>query len=302
MGQFEDMDVFVRIVDAGGISRAAGQLGVAKSAVSRRLAELEGRLGVRLLNRTTRQSSLSEAGRAYYQRALQILADVSELNAATADSQCALEGVLKVAVPLSFGLRHLSPAITEFAESHPNLIIHLDFSDRQVDLVEEGFDLAIRIGELADSSHIARRLAPMRRLLCASPDYLARNGAPAKPQDLKTHAGLHYSNVPSTSWKFVGPDGQASNVSPPTKMSANNGDFLLKAAVAGQGLALLPTFLIWQEIENGDLVPVLSDYTVPSNHAYAIYPQTRHLSLRVRIFIDYLRERFAGTPYWDKNI
>ena len=302
MGQLEDMDVFVRIVDAGGISRAADQLGVAKSAVSRRLVELEGRLGAQLLNRTTRQSSLTEAGRSYYERALRIIADVSELNADTSNKQMALQGVLKVAVPLSFGLQHLAPAITEFAEMNPGLIIHLDFADRQVDLVEEGFDLAVRIAELKDSTLIARRLAPIRLILCASPDYLAREGQPKSPQDLKTHHGLHYAHAPGSSWKFVGTDGQKSNVALPVKMAANNGDFLRDAAIAGQGLALLPTFLVWKEIEKGELVSVMTNYTVPGLNAYAVYPQTRYLSQRVRTFIDFLSDRFGGAPYWDKNI
>ena len=302
MGQFEDMDVFVRIVDAGGIGKAADQLRVAKSAVSRRLAELERRLSVQLMNRTTLQSSLTEAGRSYYQRAIQILADVSELNAATSNTQALLQGVLKVAVPLSFGLEHLAPAITEFAKMHPGLIIHLDFADRQVDLVEEGFDLAIRIAELRDSTLVARRLAPIRHILCASPEYLARKGRPESLQDLKTHIGLHYSNTPSSSWKFVAPDGQESNIALPAKMAANNGDFLREAAVAGHGLTLLPTFLVWKQIENGELVSVMTDYTVLGLNAYAIYPQTRHLSERVRALIDFLIDRFGGAPYWDENI
>lgn len=195
MGQLEDMDVFVRIVDAGGISRAADQLGVAKSAISRRLVELERRLGAQLLLRTTRQSSLTEAGQSYYRRALQILADVSELDAETSSQQVALRGGLKIAVPLSFGLEHLAPAVMEFAGMHPEVIIRLDLSDRQVDLVAESFDLAIRIAALKDSTLIARRLAPIRMVLCASPDYLERQGHPQRPQDLKSHHGLHYGHA-----------------------------------------------------------------------------------------------------------
>ncbi len=302
MGQFEDMDVFVRIVDAGGIGRAAKQLGVAKSAVSRRLIGLEGRLGVQLLNRTTRRSSVTEAGRSYYQRALRIIDELSDLNAATSNTQALLQGVLRLSVPLSFGLQHLAPAITEFAAMHPALIVHLEFADRQVDLVEEGFDLAVRITELRDSTLVARKLAPVRRILCASHEYLARNGRPENPQDLKAHIGLHYSNAPRASWTFIGPDGQESNIALPAKMAANNGDFLREAAIAGHGLALLPTFLVWQQIEKGELVSVMTDYTVPSINAYAIYPQTRHLSQRVRALIDFLVGRFGGAPYWDRNI
>lgn len=302
MGQLEDMNTFVRIVEAGGISRAADQLGVAKSAVSRRLVDLEAGLNAQLLNRTTRRSSLTEAGRSYYQRALRILADVTELNAATSNTKVMLEGGLKIAAPLSFGLQHLTPVINAFAKAHPGLIIDLDFSDRQVDLVEEGFDLAVRIAELKDSSHIARRLAPISRILCASPAYLDHAGSPQGPEDLKAHHVLHYANAPVSSWKFLGADGKETSVRLTAKMSANNGDYLCEAVIAGLGLAVLPTFVAWREIEKGNLIRVMTDYTVPSLSAYAVYPQTRHLSRRVRAFIDFLTDRFSGEPYWDKCI
>ena len=212
MGQLEDMSAFVRIVESGSISLAANQLGVAKSAVSRRLTELEERLGVQLLQRTTRQSSLTEAGRSYYQRALQILADVSELNAATSNTKAQLEGVIKIAVPLTFGLQQLAPAINAFAVAHPGLVIHIDFSDRKVDIVEEGFDLAVRIAELQDSTHIARRLAPIQIILCASPAYLKQHGTPEKPQDVKAHRTLQYALMPRSSWTFISPDGKQATV------------------------------------------------------------------------------------------
>ncbi len=302
MGQLEDMSAFVRIIESGSISLAANQLGVAKSAVSRRLAELEERLGVQLLQRTTRQSSLTEAGRSYYQRALQILADVSELNAATSNTKAQLEGVIKIAVPLTFGLQQLAPAINAFAMAHPDLLIHLDFSDRKVDIVEEGFDLAVRIAELQDSTHIARRLAPIQIILCASPAYLEQHGTPEKPQDLKAHRTLQYALMPRSSWTLISPDGKQVTVAIREKMGANNGEFLRVAAVSGQGLVRLPTFIVWQEIEKGELVRVMADYTIPPLNAYAIYPQTRHLSHRVRALIDFLVKRFEGTPYWDRSL
>ncbi|MEE8433912.1 MAG: LysR family transcriptional regulator [bacterium] len=302
MGQLEDMDTFIRIVEAGGISRAADQLGVAKSAVSRRLVELEKRLGVQLLTRTTRQSSLTESGRGYYQRALQIIADVGELNAVTSNTETVLEGRLRISAPLSFGLQHLAAAINEFAQINRGLTIHLDFSDRQIDLVEEGFDVAVRIAELHDSSLIARKLAPISNILCASPAYLDRVGHPQTPHDLKSHSILHYANDMSSSWKFVGPDGSEISVRLPATLSANNGDYLCEAAVAGLGLARLPTFLVWQKIQTGELVSVMTDYTAPSFSVYAVYPQTRHLSIRVRAFIDFLIDRFKGEPYWDRGV
>ncbi len=299
MGQLEDMNAFVRIVEAGSISRAADQMGVAKSAVSRRLVDLEGRLGAQLLNRTTRRSSLTDAGQRYYQRALHILADVNELNAETAERRGALEGVLKVAAPLSFGLLHLAPAITDFAKLHPGIVFDLDFSDRQIDLVDEGFDLAVRIAELGDSSHMARRLAPISLSLCASPGYLHNRVAPRHPDDLKQHDILHYGIASVRAWTFTAPNGQDVSVRLPMRMSADNGEFLCHAALAGLGITILPTFVAWREIEAGNLVAVMTDYTLPARSAYAVYPQTRHLSQRVRAFIDFLVERFSGTPEWE---
>jgi DNA-binding transcriptional LysR family regulator len=300
MGQFEDMSTFVRIIEAGSISRAADQLSVAKSAVSRRLVDLEGRLGVQLLSRTTRKSNLTEIGQIYYQHALQILDDVNELNNTTSNSKSALEGGLKVAVPLSFGLLHLTPVINTFAKEHPDITIHLDFADRQIDLIEEGFDLAIRIAELKDSNYIARKLTTIKRVLCASPDYIRRASHPKTPKDLKTHDILHYDNSPTSFWAFTEPGAKEIRINLPTKISANNGDYLCEAAVAGFGIVVLPTFVAWQEIEKGRLVHVMPKFTLPTLNAYAIYPQTRHLSKRVRAFIDFLVESYSGEPYWDK--
>ncbi len=300
MGQFENMTTFVRIIEAGSISRAANQLGIAKSAVSRRLVDLEGRLGVQLLSRTTRKSNLTEIGKSYYRHAIQILDDVKELNATTSNSKAVLKGGLKIAVPLSFGLLHLTPVLNTFAKEHSDITLHLDFADRQIDLVEEGFDLAIRIAELKDSNHIARKLTTIKRVLCASPGYLRRAGHPKTPQDLKTHDILHYDNSPNSFWTFTEPNAKEIRINLPTKISANNGDYLCEAAVAGFGIVVLPTFVAWKEIGNGRLVHVMPEFTLPTLNAYAIYPQTRHLSRRVRTFINFLVESYSGEPYWDK--
>ncbi len=203
MGQLEDMNVFVRIVESGGISRASEQLGLAKSAVSRKLVQLESRLGVVLLNRTTRKSSLTEAGTNYYQSAIKILDDVSELNTTTADSNTSLEGTINLAAPLSFGLCHLSTAIDLFVKQHPNLSINIDFSDRQVDLIQEGLDLAFRIADLKDSNLIARKISPIRIVLCASPKYLQKFGVPKTPKELKQHNLLHYNVSGASTWKLT---------------------------------------------------------------------------------------------------
>ncbi len=300
MGQLEDISTFVHIVDTGTISSAANQLGIAKSAVSRRLVDLEKRLGVQLLNRTTRQSSLTDAGREYYQRAIQIIADVNELNEVTSDSKSELTGGLSVAAPLSFGLQHLTPIINRFAIAHPGIDMRLDFADRQVDLIEEGFDVAIRIAMLKDSSYIARKLTPISLALCASPDYLERNGTPKKPEDLISYETLHYANAKDYTWRFIGPDGKQTNVKLPPKITANNGDYLCGATAAGLGLSVIPTFMAWKEIEKGSLVCLMTDYKIPSLNAYAVYPPTRHLSRRVRVFIDTLVDAFKAEPYWDK--
>ncbi len=302
LGQLEDIQVFIRVVDAGGISRAADQLGMAKSAVSRRLAELEKRLGVRLINRTTRSASLSEIGQAYYDRVIKVVDDVAELNALASDAHCALAGTINLAAPLSFGLHHLSTAIDTFLKQHAQVGINIDFSDRRVDLVEEGLDLAFRIAELKDSSLMARKISPIRLVLCASPDYLQAHGAPLTPNELKNHQLLHYNVSHSPIWKFSDKRGKQHAIKTSAKIIANNGDFLVDMAVAGHGIIATPTFIAWQAIAAGQLVPVMPDYTLPQLNAYAMYPQTRYLSQRARALIDFLVERFGDTPYWDRHI
>ncbi|MDX1519708.1 MAG: LysR family transcriptional regulator [Gammaproteobacteria bacterium] len=302
MGQLEDMTLFIRVVEAEGISRAAAQLGIAKSAVSRRLMDLETRLGVRLLNRTTRTSSLTEAGQEYYERALRIVDDVTELNAMTVDESTALEGTINLAAPLSFGLSHLTPAIDSFIREHPGIRMNIDFSDRHVDLVEEGLDLAFRIARLKDSSLVARRICPIRIVLSASPAYLEEHGRPESPADLKHHRLLHYTMTGARSWKLLDQAGNMSTVKISGDIQANNGEFLKDMAVAGHGIVASPTFICWKAIATGDLVPVLCDYRLPEPAAYAVYPGNRYLSRRVRALVDYLVKRFGENPYWDQNI
>lgn len=301
MGQFEEMTIFIRVVDAGGISRAAEQLGIAKSAVSRRLVDLETRLGIRLLNRTTRTSSLTEAGRSFYERSIKIIDDIAELNALAKDSNTRLEGTINLAAPLSFGLTHLAPAIDDFLTLHPELTININFSDRQINLIEEGLDLAVRIADLKDSSLIARKLSPIRTLLCASADYLKKHGTPKSVNDLKHHQLLHYNLSNASTWKLTDKLGEQHFIHVKAKIIANNGDFLKDMAIAGHGIIMMPTFISWKAIARGELVTVLSDYNTPQLNAYVVYPQTRYLSQRTRILIDFLVERFGDYPYWDKN-
>ncbi len=302
MGQLEDMQVFIRVVEAAGIGRAADQLGIAKSAVSRRLSELEGRLGTKLINRTTRTSSLTEAGNHYYQQSLKVVDQVDEMNAEVADADAALSGSIRLAVPLSFGLLHLAPAIDLFTKQHPDLTVHIDFSDRQVDIIEEGFDLALRIAELKDSNLQARKVCPSNHVLAASCDYLKKHGAPKTPEDLANHSFLKYGVGSSASWSITDANGKEYKPNIKSKMSANNGDFLLQMACAGHGIVTLPTFIAWQQLASGNLIQVLPDCTLPQLNAYFVYPPNRFLPQRARALIDFMVERFGDNPYWDQAL
>ena len=300
MDRFENMNAFVRVVESGGISAAADRMNIAKSVISRRLKELEQHLGVELFHRTTRQMNLTDSGRTFYQQAARILADILEAEHATSQFHGALKGNLKVALPLSFGLMHLGPAINDFLQTHPDIEFDLDFNDRHVDLLAEGFDLAIRIASLPDSSLIARRLAPIQTILCASPAYLERTGTPQSPVELIDHRCMVYNLISNLEyWNLFDAANQLIKTRITPYLKASNGEFLRDAAVDGQGIVLLPTFIVYREIERGTLVPILTNYHAPPLAAYAIYPQTRHLSQRVRAFVDFLVKRFEGVPYWD---
>ncbi|MDP1933819.1 MAG: LysR family transcriptional regulator [Nitrosomonas sp.] len=300
MDRFENMSAFVRVVEAGSISGAADRMDVAKSVVSRRLKELEAHLGVELFHRTTRQMNLTDSGRAFYQQSVRILADILEAEHATSQFHGALKGSLKVAVPLSFGLMHLGPAINAFLQAHPDIEFDLDFNDRQVDILAEGFDLAIRIASLPDSSLIARRLAPIQAVMCASPAYLERNGTPQSPQELIKHRCLVYNLISNfENWNMFDAEGRLIKTKITPYLKASNGEFLRDAAVDGLGIVLMPTFIVYKAIKSGSLIPLLTEYKLSQLAAYAIYPQTRHLSQRVRAFVDFLIKRFEGLPYWD---
>ena len=299
MGQLEDMVMFVRIVEAGSITKAAEQLNIAKSAVSRRLKELETRLGSQLISRTTRQSNLTQAGEQYYQKVSNILNEVDALNEASSGAPTRIEGTLKMTAPLSFGLLHLKDVIDEYANQHPNLSFELDFSDRHTDLVEEGFELAIRIGEMQDSSYQAKRISLIRHTLCASPEYLDKMGTPKTVEDLANHEFLQYSLSKSNTIELTDEQGKKHQVDVNSKIKINNGDFLHDMAVKGHGITFLPTFITYQTVANGDLVPILQQYQLPTLNAYAVYPKNRFLSQRCRYFIDFIAERFGDNPYWD---
>jgi DNA-binding transcriptional LysR family regulator len=300
MDRFENMRTFIRVVEAGTISAAADRLGVAKSAVSRRLKELEEHLGVELFHRTTRKMNLTDTGRAFYHQSVRILEDVLEAELATSQAHGTLKGSLKIALPSTFGIMHMGPAINEFLKAHPQIEFDLDFNDREVDLIQEGFDLAIRIANLPDSSLIARRLAPIQNVICASPSYLEQMGSPRTPDELLDHRCLVYSLLSDYEyWNLTDIDGREIRTKIHPYLKASTGEFLKDAAVEGMGIIMVPSFIAYKEIESGALVSVLEDYNPPQIDAYAIYPQTRHLSQRVRAFVDFLVKRFEGIPYWD---
>lgn len=303
MDRFAEMQTFLSVVDAGSITAAAERLDLAKSVVSRRLAELELRLDVQLFQRTTRKLNLTESGRSFYQHAQRVIADLEEAERAVTQEHGALKGKIRAALPLSFGLLHLAPAIDVFMQAHPEIEFELDFNDRQIDLIQEGFDLAVRITQLDDSSLIARKIAPVRRTICASPDYLRRHGTPEHPRQLSEHVGLGYSNIAEPGlWSYIDRDGTPRRVKIPLKLTANNGEFLARAAIAGHGIIIAPTFYTYHAIRRGELKIILDDFDWRAINVYAVYPHTRHLSTRVRAFIDFLIERFAGVPYWDREI
>lgn len=296
------MLAFVRVVDAHSFSGAARLLGLTRSAVSRQIAALEDGLGVRLLNRTTRQLSTTEAGAIYYEHCVRILAEAAAAERAVMDLDEAPRGLLRINAPMSFGQTHLGAAVAEFMSRHPALRVELILDDRVVDLVADGFDVAVRIAELPPSTLVARKLAVNRRVLCASPAYLAAAGTPARPQDLTRHRCLAYTYLAmGNDWRFRGEDGPLT-VRIDGAFAANNGDVLRQVALAGGGIMLSPTFIVGDDLRAGRLVPILADYVDADTGIYAVYPQTRHLSPKVRALIDFLAARFGPKPYWDEGL
>jgi DNA-binding transcriptional LysR family regulator len=298
MSDFDDILAFTRVVESESYTKAARRLGISKSMVSRRVARLEAKLGTRLLVRSTRGLTPTEAGRLFAERAARALAELDDAQTAIAEGEREPSGSLRIAAPLSFGIMHLGPALTAFAQQHPRIEIDLAFSDRFVGLVEDGFDAAIRIGVLKDSSLISRKLSPIRALLAASPEYLARNGRPATPRDLLQHRCLTYSGPGSEEqWRF-----RASRrwlaIKPSGPFRADNGDVLRDAAAAGLGITALPSFILAPALESGALEPILTDFALPERGLYVL----RHGGpppLRLRLLVDFLAARFGPEPYWD---
>jgi DNA-binding transcriptional LysR family regulator len=303
MDKATEMMIFCRSVEQGSFSAAARLLDLTPSAVSKQITRLEDRLGVRLLNRTTRRLRLTEEGQAFYERSKTILNDIEDIEQSIAATQQTPRGTLRISASVAFGRSQLVPLLPKFMQQNPHISIDLELTDRTVNLLEEGIDVSIRIGRLDDSSYIARKIADNRRLICAAPSYLARYGVPQTPDDLLNHNCIR-SNDPGShlnDWEFETPEGtRVIHVS--GNFAANLSDILYKAGLAGIGLVRLSTFLIGADIEAGRLVPVMPDYVDDSRSIYAIYPHRRHLSPKVRAFIDFLVSEYSPEPPWETEL
>ena len=294
MDRFQAMAAFVAVVEGGSFARAAERLDRSVSAVSRDVAELEAHLDARLLNRTTRRLSLTETGRAFHERAVQLLADLVEAEQSASQGGVTPRGTLKLTCPITYGTRVLAPLIARFAARYPDVRLDIDMSDRIVDLVDEGFDLAVRIGAIRSPLLVARRIGTTSIVCCASPAYLARHGTPRVPEDLAKHACLTYEFSPTRNqWRFLAPDGGERVVRVGGPMHANNGRMLAALAAEGAGIANEPDFIIAPELERGALVPILADFAQPAIPIQAAYPSRRHLSAKVRAFVDHLAGALA---------
>ncbi|MBI1391932.1 MAG: LysR family transcriptional regulator [Alphaproteobacteria bacterium] len=300
MDRLTAMEIFAKVVETGSFVAASDALGISRPMASKHVASLEETLGVRLLNRTTRRLSLTEAGRSFHLRCQNIFEEIDTAIAEAGNLQAEAKGQLRINAPLTFGRAHLTPAIASFQTEHPEITIDLTLNDRFVDLVDEGFDLAIRIGRLADSSLIARKLAPCRMMICASPDYLARHGAPAHPSELADRNCLIYAYFSQEKrWSFETPEGEIS-VPVQGDFRVNFGEAVVEAAVAGRGIILEPTFTLAPHLAAGRLLPILTDFRPRELTVYAVYPAARLLPKKVRAFVDHLTAVFGGEPYWDK--
>lgn len=297
MDKYQEMRVFTGVVDAGSFVAAADALAMSKAAVSRYVSELEQRLGVRLLHRTTRRLSLTQEGEVFLARCRDILASIEASEAELSSRTDSATGMLKLSVPISFGVQHLAPLWSEFLELHPRVSLNVQLADRLIDLVDEGIDLAVRIARLPDSSLVSRKLASTRLVLCASPAYLKRRGTPLHPSELVDHDVLGYSLLTmGDQWPFVGPEGPLT-VKVQPRIWTNNGDTCVAAALRGTGIQLQPTFLVARELAAGELVEVLPQYQSIELGIYAVYPTRKFLLPKVRALVEYLSVKLAEADW-----
>lgn len=298
MDRFLAINAFVRVVEAGSFARAAERMDVSVSAVSRQVAELENHLDARLLNRTTRRLSLTESGRAFHERAVQLLADLEEAEQSANAGTLAPRGTLRLTSSNTFGARHLAPAIAEFVSRYPAMRFDIELSDRATDLVEEGFDVAVRIGSIGSQNLVGRKVGVTSLICCAAPSYLARHGEPRTPEDLAQHQCLSYEYSPQRNlWPFRDRQGRERDVRIAGPVHANSGRFLEALAAEGVGICYEPDFIVGPEVKAGRLKVLLRTFAPPPSSIYVAYPSRRHLSAKVRVFADFLATRFAN-PDW----
>lgn len=298
MDRFQAMTVFAKVVEQGSFARAAERLDISTSACSRLVAELEAHLDTRLLNRTTRRLSLTESGQGFYERCVQLLADLGDAELAAAESAAKPRGTIRLTTSINFGIRHVSPAIAEFIATYPEVKFDLSLADRVIDLVDEGYDLAIRIGTAGGETVVARPLGQARMIACASPAYLKKHGTPKAPGDLARHACVTYEYVSERGvWRFQSKDGREHLARVSGPLHSNNGDVLAAAAVTGVGIVYEPDFIVGPDLKAGRLVPVLADYSHAVLPIFAVYPSRRYLSAKVRVFVDFLARRFAKADW-----
>ncbi len=299
MDRLAAIQVFSQVVESGSFAKAAERLGLSTSAASRHIAELEAHLQTRLLNRTTRRVSLTESGRAFYERSIQLLADLEEAEQEAARAAVVPRGTIKLTASVNFGVRHIAPAIAAFLAQHREVRFDVSLSDRVVDLVEEGFDLGIRIGVAGSDNIVARKLGETRLVPCASPGYIRAHGAPQAPEELEKHNCFTYEYVtPRNLWRFRDPSGRERAVRVRGSLHSNNGDLLAEAAARGAGIVFEPAFIVGPDVRTGRLVPLLQDFVPLPAPIYAVYPSRKHLSAKVRLFVDFLVERFAEAQDW----
>lgn len=299
MDRIETLKAFLAVAETGGFTKAAQKLDTSNQLVSKYVSQLESHLGVRLFNRTTRRVHLTEAGEQCLQHAKQVLESVDAMEGHFGEVQGQVKGLLSISAPVSFATQHLGPLIRDFKSQYPQVNIDLQLSDRKIDVVEEGFDLALRIGNLKSSSLIAKKIAPIRLVLCASPEYLRQHGTPTHPEELNPAHFLRYS------YMEFGP----SNIplmealktrSPQSGLVSNNGEVLMAAAIGGEGYVLQPSFIVGESLKQGKLVTLLDAYQPAAMGLYAVYPHRQLLAPKLRAFLDFISDYFGQPPYWDR--
>ena len=301
MDRMTEMEAFATVVDQGGFTDAAKKMGISKSAVSKHVSSLEARLGARLLNRTTRRVSPTEIGLAYYDRARRVLNDAGEADALVTSMQSAPSGLLRISVATDFGVNHLSPVLGDFLQEFPDITVNMVLNNRYVELISEGFDMAVRIGELEDSTLRARKLSETTKRMIASPEYFEKYGRPEKIDDLNEHKLLHYSNASNGSvWKLTAPSGEKRQVRTAGWLTVNDGQSLLNAAISGLGIAYLPSFLYADALAQGLVEVAIPELPGETQGIYAVYPPGRFTQPKVRAFIDFLVHSFnsKGPETW----